>query len=298
MHDFLLTVPAKVRWNLEVPRAVLRVPDSGESPVLLLIAPASMGVHEGARILNEQPMFWKKVRQLWFAFNNKTWQAIEEFYGAYGLLRPEKIEKSLEPWDIPEEWEAKLSSCRFYDPEDPDVYLVDIPALGENLEWFQRVTALVELLRAAKHEAIFDYYFPKQPAKREFGFDNRSLYELAGRVHEDWIRQHRSPQALLEWGWSQVAGYILPYLQQIQLETQPVWDLTILCDGALDAAVFQWLQKEIAAKYVNTCAADGCSNPVPLGRIYCSDTCRRREKMRRYRAKKKGGDSSGQASWP
>lgn len=62
----------------------------------------------------------------------------------------------------------------------------------------------------------------------------------------------------------------------------------IVCSGALDAAVAQWLLHEFTVPTNRTCAAYGCSNPVEGSRIlYCSTTCYERKKKDAFRTKRR-----------
>lgn len=58
----------------------------------------------------------------------------------------------------------------------------------------------------------------------------------------------------------------------------------IFCDGALDAAIMQWLFQEFTAASGRSCARSGCTNSVGGSqRRYCSPRCADTQKKRDYR---------------
>lgn len=242
------------------------------------------------------PHFWKKVRQLYFDFEDKNWQAIRNFYFGYG----------------------KILSARFHKRDKE--YISDI--IGR-LNWFRALTVMVEWAksgklaplremfgepRESKHLQIIYFVnmkkvtfpiLPDDPPQQEIqpisGLPTiRYLPKFDPRRSKMvWVTPQNDTE-LLAATWEAVTEAMTDMLQSILLfpdnkehntPRHPLITWGFLADGALQAAFLQWFFQEIAYINVTNCAADGCNNIVlPPRERFCSEKCRQREKKRRQRS--------------
>jgi len=252
------------------------------------------------KVLPENPvrsdsLFWQKLCQLSFALEDGEDGKIKEFFLHYGPIAPvaegiEEVERLREHLLFFREltnWVRWLKEER-------------TGALWERIEEGQRILDTTVFQSTPKV-----YYTLKQAVETPPDIvlsDGRRKVHLSatGSIHSSLhvygMVIPSSEKRLISLCWQTVAQAAARYLETIPFVPEANGGIILFrfkARGALDAAFLQWFFKEFVSDRV--CAAEGCENPV-FGRtdkVYCSEKCKNREKMRRYRERKK----EGQVRW-
>ncbi|TEB14617.1 hypothetical protein Psfp_02758 [Pelotomaculum sp. FP] len=253
--------------------------------------------------VEENPRFWREVRQLYFDFENQKWESINNFYQQYG-----RIGKTPDDRQFGGEWEI----------------IKDVQAW---LNWFRVLTVMTEHAKTERLAPLWEMFGPPREskdlqiiyfvnmAKVTFPiFPDDPPQQLIQPINEQptiryspkfdprrsrmlWVTPQNDVE-LLEATWQAVIDAVTDGLRPIKLVPNNTHTLStktplitwgFLVDGALQAAFMQWFFQEIAHMNVTTCEADDCKNIVlPPRERFCSERCRQREKKRRQRQNKKG----------
>lgn len=229
---------------------------------------------------DDNPRFWREVRQLFFALQNGDTATVCAFYGRYGPLG------SLS--DAPAEWE-------------------DLNEVRRRLDWFRELTAMLEWIKARKAGPLRER-FERAHKLQGGGAGPWFLYGLGAEgtspaedlyiAWRPWPRAAATGPAnddeLFAAAWSALEDAVADALRHItmlpgaeprlQPPPRPLSTLVFIAPGAFAAAFMQWWLQEVAPVNVVQCAAPDCHNPVLPPRVtYCSERCREREKKRRQR---------------
>ncbi|AOQ23855.1 hypothetical protein MTAT_04880 [Moorella thermoacetica] len=243
----------------------------------------------------ENPHFWKEVRQLYFAFEQKDWQKIRLFYqtnGPLGLENPRAPDGTILDNHPPNR--ERISTCKRF------------------LNWFRILTLMVKWAKTRNTAPLWDLFGPPRKSKDILTLSILFAEEWPwpaiwytpsldinwdtpiNRDELAWISPQNDEQ-LIRAAWMAVVGAVTemlrftPLLPMTVSEDPFVITWGFQCNGAFFAAFLQWFFQEIAYINVSTCQADGCNNLViPPRDKYCSDRCKERMKKRRYRQRKKG----------
>ena len=242
-------------------------------------------------LLEEQPRFWREVRQLYFAFQNDDWDAICTFYRKRGRLGYALVHPHYEIYGIePASWALVA------------------------LDWFRTLTLLTEWLKEKKIERLWEkiHEMPGSGSKPGYLTDSDDIDwgiayhpRLGLTIREDgtWTLPFvhhpvSNDEGLVRKMWGIIsreaekglncpAVTITPDFHHYEA-TGPLVGWRLLGNGALWAAFCQWYLQELAHIKAKVCESSDCDGLViPPKQNYCSGKCARREKKRRYRERKK-----------
>lgn len=228
--------------------------------------------------LDENPRFWREVRQLSFAFRDNDKGKIVGFYQEYGAMLPRGY------------GEENLNEVKVW------------------LEWFQTLTAIVEWVKQQREAPLREMFGPQRVSTRLeeaivtlFGTPEgypRIEYRPSPRINRQakavTFATPRTRDELFMAGWEAARHATAEFLGKhirVSHAGEPLGAATTAVTfhafGALQAAFLQWYFQEVASYGVSRCNADDCNNPVvPPRRRFCSERCRQREKKRRQRSEK------------
>lgn len=227
---------------------------------------------------DDNPRFWREVRQLAFALHDGDMAAVRAFYGRYGPLGDLS--------EAPAAWE-------------------DLDEVRRRLDWFRALTVMLEWIKARKagplREMFARAHRPKEGAGPWFlygrgaeGSSPAGDLVIAWRPGPGIKASGLADDELFTAAWTALEDAVADALRHVTMlpgaeprqhpPPRPLSTLLFVAPGAFAAAFLQWWLQEVAPVNVVKCAAPDCQNPVLPPRVtYCSERCREREKKRRQR---------------